>query len=274
MFYFAQVCKIDLSFAEGDVARFLARARNQRETMPSSTTHAASRRATAINEPRATARSTTPERILDTAERLFAMHGYFGTSIRDIMQSCGMELSLARYHFGSKDALFQQAIGRRAAVISRQVIESLEVELAPLQGERPDVEAIVTALSAPAFAHLKSGDPGWRNYLRLLTQIGCLLERPDLTAPFYDQYAPAAAHYRDAFAKALPRVTRETVELVQHFVESVFHLVLNELYAQEARSGAKALTTAHIERMRTYLIRFAVGGIEAMVSSASAQRGS
>ncbi|MGF6291079.1 AcrR family transcriptional regulator [Paraburkholderia youngii] len=144
--------------------------------MPSRTTHAASSPATAINEPRATARSTTPERILDTAERLFAMHGYFGTSIRDIMQSCGMELSLARYHFGSKDALFQQAIGRRAAVISRQVIESLEAGLAPLRGKRPDVETIVTALSAPAFAHLTSGDPGWRNYLRLLTQIGCLLD--------------------------------------------------------------------------------------------------
>jgi AcrR family transcriptional regulator len=235
---------------------------------------AASSAAAAIKEPSAAARRTTAERILDTAERLFAMHGYFGTSIRDIMQSCGMELSLARYHFGNKDALFQQAIGRRAAVISQQVSESLDAALAPLQGERPDVEAIVTALSAPAFAHLKSGDPGWRNYLRLLTQIGCLLERPDLTAPFYDQYAPAAARYRDAFASALPGATRETVELVQHFVESVFHLVLNELYAQEARSETRALTAAHIERMRTYLIRFAVGGIEGMVSSSATKRGS
>ncbi|SEJ90037.1 transcriptional regulator, TetR family [Paraburkholderia diazotrophica] len=238
--------------------------------MSSRNTQAASNPAADNKEPRASARGTTPERILDTAERLFATHGYFGTSIRDIMQGCGMELSLARYHFGSKDALFQQAIGRRAAVISLQVIESLEAVLAPLHGEPPNVEAIVTALSAPAFAHLKSGDPGWQNYLRLLTQIGCLLERPDLTAPFYGQYAPAAARYRDAFARALPGATRETVELVQHFVESVFHLVLNELYAKEARSGARALTGQHIERMRTYLIRFAVGGIEAMVNSASA----
>ncbi|MEX3958956.1 TetR/AcrR family transcriptional regulator [Trinickia sp. EG282A] len=216
----------------------------------------------------------TPERILDTAERLFAMHGYFGTSIRDIMQTCGIELSLARYHFGSKDALFQRAIGRRAAVISQQVIESLDAALAASHGERPHVEAIVIALCTPAFAHLKSGDTGWRNYLRLLTQIGCLLERPDLTAPFYDQYAPAAARYRDAFAKALPGATRETIELVQHFVESVFHLVLNELYAQEARSGTRALAASDIERMRTYLIRFAVGGIEAMVGSGSARPGS
>lgn len=241
--------------------------------MSSRNNQAAAAPATDHKAPRASARNTTPERILDTAERLFATHGYFGTSIRDIMQTCGMELSLARYHFGSKDALFQQAIGRRAAMISQQVIESLEAALASTHGKRPDVEAIVTALSTPAFAHLKSGDPGWRNYLRLLTQSGCLLERPDLTAPFYDQYAPAAARYRDAFAKALPRASPETVELVQHFVESVFHLVLNELYAKEARSGTRALSAQHVERMRTYLIRFAVGGIEAMVNSAADQPG-
>ena len=239
--------------------------------MSSRNAQAASSPAADKREPRAPARNTTAERILDTAERLFAMHGYFGTSIRDIMQTCGMELSLARYHFGSKDALFQQAIGRRAAVISQQVIESLEATLAQVRRGRPNVESIVTALAAPAFAHLKSGDPGWQNYLRLLTQTSCLLERPDLTAPFYDQYAPAAARYRDAFAKALPRASRETVELVQHFVESVFHLVLNELYAKEARSETRALTAEHIERMRVYLIRFAVGGIEALINSAPDQ---
>jgi AcrR family transcriptional regulator len=242
--------------------------RHEKEAMPPKSTHAA------IAEPRVFARRTTSERILDTAEMLFAMHGYFGTSIRDIMQTCGMELSLARYHFGSKDALFQQAIGRRATVISQQVIESLETALAARRGTPPDIETIVTALSSPAFTHLQSGDPGWRNYLRLLTQIGCLLERPDLTAPFYDQYAPAAARYGDAFAQALPGAPRETVELVQHFVESVFHLVLNELYAQDARSGARALTASQIERMRDYLIRFAVGGIEALVNSESVNRGS
>ena len=186
------------------------------------------------------------------------------------MQTCGIGLSLARYHFGSKDALFQQATGRRAAIISQQVIESLEAALASAHGQRPDAEAIATEL---AFTHLKSGNQGRHNYLRLLTQIGCLLERHDLTAPFHDQYARAAARYSNAFAKAFPRAARETVELVQHFVESVFHLVLNELYAKEARSGTRALSAQHVERMRTYLIRFAVGGIEAMANSAADQPG-
>ncbi|MGF6598470.1 AcrR family transcriptional regulator [Paraburkholderia sp. GAS448] len=240
--------------------------------MPSRSTHAA--RAPTTDEPArasapvALARRTTVERILDTAEELFARHGYFGTSIRDIMQACGLEFSLARYHFGNKDALFREAIGRRAGAISQQVIASLDALLDSLGDAPPSTAAIVTALSAPAFEHLKSGERGWHNYLRLLTQNSCLRERPDLTAPFYDQYSPAAARYRQAFALALPEADPDTVRLVQRFVESVFHLVLNELYARAAKSNAQvkasALSPAEVERMRTYLVRFAVGGIDSL----------
>jgi AcrR family transcriptional regulator len=237
-----------------------------------------SARATSAAEPATTtapaalARRTTAERILDTAEELFALHGYFGTSIRDIMQACGLEFSLARYHFGNKDALFREAIGRRAGAISQQVIASLDAVLDHAGDLPPGIEAIVTALSTPAFEHLKSGERGWHNYLRLLTQNGCLLERPDLTAPFYDQYSPAAARYREAFALALPDADPDTVRLVQSFVESVFHLVLNELYARAAKAnsnaGAAPLSFAEIEKMHTYLVRFAVGGIDALAPTA------
>src|SRR5260370_18264576 len=103
-------------------------------------------------------RRSTPERILDTAEELFALHGYFGRSIREIMQVCGLDFSLARYPFGSKDALFREAIGRRAGAISLQVVASLDALLQRLGDTPPSVEAIVTALSAPAFAHLQNGD--------------------------------------------------------------------------------------------------------------------
>jgi AcrR family transcriptional regulator len=227
-------------------------------------------------EPIALVRRTTAERILDTAEELFALHGYFGTSIRDIMQACGLEFSLARYHFGNKDTLFREAIGRRAGAISQQVIASLDAVRDAAGDVPPGIEAIVTALSTPAFEHLKNGEPGWHNYLRSLTQNGCLLERPDLTAPFYDEYSPAAERYRETFALALPTADSDTIRLVQSFVESVFHLVLNELYARAAKAssnaGASPLSSAEIEQMHTYLVRFAVGGIDALTPPSRSPR--
>ena len=52
----------------------------------------------------------TRERILDAAERLFMAHGYDGTSMRQITGDAGVNLAAVNYHFGSKEALMQEAM--------------------------------------------------------------------------------------------------------------------------------------------------------------------
>ena len=47
----------------------------------------------------------TKERILDTAERLFAKQGYAATSLRGIIAEAGVNLAAVHYHFHSKEAL-------------------------------------------------------------------------------------------------------------------------------------------------------------------------
>ena len=44
----------------------------------------------------------TKERILDTAERLFAQQGYAATSLRGIIAEAGVNLAAVHYHFHSK----------------------------------------------------------------------------------------------------------------------------------------------------------------------------
>jgi AcrR family transcriptional regulator len=51
--------------------------------------------------------SATRERILATAERLFAEHGYDGISLRTIATEAKAHLALIRYHFGSKEDLYR-----------------------------------------------------------------------------------------------------------------------------------------------------------------------
>lgn len=48
----------------------------------------------------------THERILDTAERLFALNGYERTSIRDITNEADCNVAAVNYHFGGKDKLY------------------------------------------------------------------------------------------------------------------------------------------------------------------------
>lgn len=45
--------------------------------------------------------------ILETAERLFAINGFNGASVRDIAQEAGVNVAMISYYFGSKEKLME-----------------------------------------------------------------------------------------------------------------------------------------------------------------------
>ncbi|GIP41154.1 hypothetical protein J31TS4_44340 [Paenibacillus sp. J31TS4] len=54
-----------------------------------------------------TSEPAVKERILSSAKKLFARHGYDGTTVRRICEEAGVNLALVSYHFGGKEQLFQ-----------------------------------------------------------------------------------------------------------------------------------------------------------------------
>ncbi|MCB1167281.1 MAG: TetR/AcrR family transcriptional regulator [Leptospiraceae bacterium] len=50
------------------------------------------------------------DRILDAARRAFSQNGYFGTSIRQISNLCGLKQPSIYHHFESKENLFRSAL--------------------------------------------------------------------------------------------------------------------------------------------------------------------
>jgi TetR/AcrR family transcriptional regulator len=55
---------------------------------------------------------TTPERILDVAERLFAQKGFAGTAVRDIASEAGLTAPSLYNHFEGKQALYEAVLSR------------------------------------------------------------------------------------------------------------------------------------------------------------------
>ena len=51
---------------------------------------------------------STDQKILFTAEKLFAEKGFYATSTRDIAKSAGVNVSMISYYFGSKEKLFEE----------------------------------------------------------------------------------------------------------------------------------------------------------------------
>jgi AcrR family transcriptional regulator len=68
------------------------------------------------------------EMILDVAEKLFAEHGYDGTSTRMLAKEAGINIAMLSYYFGSKDKLFGALVERRLGQ-TREKIQSMAVQV-------------------------------------------------------------------------------------------------------------------------------------------------
>lgn len=64
------------------------------------------------------------EALLQAARRAFAARGYAGASVRQIAGAAGVNLGLVRYHFGSKDKLYEQVIDRAMAPLRDRLVEA------------------------------------------------------------------------------------------------------------------------------------------------------
>lgn len=90
----------------------------------------------------------TRQRILETAERLFAEYGFTGVSLRTITTEAQVNIAAIHYHFGTKEELIEQIFARGAKPIAEERLRLLE---ACREGPgRPRlVEQIVEAFLAP-----------------------------------------------------------------------------------------------------------------------------
>src|SRR5690606_8683349 len=98
----------------------------------------------------ATSRSTqTRDAILDAAERLFAEQGHDNTSMRQITQAAGVNLSAVNYHFGSKYALVDAVFQRRLDALTDERLRILDELEANAGGQRLTPSALVAACLGP-----------------------------------------------------------------------------------------------------------------------------
>nr|WP_163802114.1 TetR/AcrR family transcriptional regulator [Mycolicibacterium sediminis] len=115
--------------------------------------------------PRADRASTTREAILTAAERLYAEHGVFAVSNRQVSEAAGQGNNAAvGYHFGTKTDLVR-AIEQR----HRAPVEKLRDEMVAAAGGSTDLRDWVACLVRPLTDHLEAlGNPTW--YARFAAQ--------------------------------------------------------------------------------------------------------
>ncbi|MQY06899.1 TetR/AcrR family transcriptional regulator [Actinomadura macrotermitis] len=70
------------------------------------------------------------DRVLAAATRLFAAHGYDGTSTRQIAEAAGLNIATVAYHAGGKRELYL-AVMERAHQAERDAVEAAVAEFTP-----------------------------------------------------------------------------------------------------------------------------------------------
>lgn len=178
------------------------------------------------------AQSDTVTKILDSAEALFAEHGFAETSLRTITAKADVNLAAVNYHFGSKKALIQAVFERFLTPFSQMVESRIEAH----QKETPDtplsVEEILQIV-ARAIASVSQGD---RRRLSIFMRLAGLA------------YTQGQGHlrkylqteYRGIFRRLMMVITMATPDLqpVERFWR--FHFML----------GATAFTMSSMESLQ------------------------
>lgn len=118
--------------------------------------------AAGVREPR--------EQILDAAEKLFAMHGFYGVTTRQVAREAQVDVALTHYYFGTKRGLFDSVFLRRAEILNRERLESLD-RYAGAHADRLTPEGAMAAFIDPLIERSLTGGAGWKSYFALVAQV-------------------------------------------------------------------------------------------------------
>lgn len=109
--------------------------------------------------------SSTRDRLLDEAERLFASSGIDRVTSREIVGAADQRnVSAVSYHFGSREGLLLEILARRGGPV-----DDARGRQRDAVGSRPALRSLVACLVEPYTALLD--DPGGRSYLRIVAQL-------------------------------------------------------------------------------------------------------
>ena len=207
-------------------------------------------------------RVTNKERILEIAERLFAKRGFDGVSLREITNEAGVDVALVKYHFGSKQGLFDELLRRRAEAINRERSDALDAVLA--KHDPAPVEEIVDAFTHTLLNKVVSEDPSWRSYFGLLAQVNNNPEWGGKTMS--KNFDPLVRRFVEAIGRALPDCDEADLYWCYHFWSGALTLTFADTKRIDGLSGGLC-ESSDFESVHKRLVPFISAGFRALCQS-------
>jgi AcrR family transcriptional regulator len=199
---------------------------------------------------------STKDRILGAAEELFALHGFSGTSLRQVTARAAVNIAAVNYHFGSKENLVNEVFRRRMDDMSRERLAALQQAIAAYPG---DLEQILAAFVEPALAMAQDRHGGGA-FIRVIARA--YAESNDSLRKFLsDQYGHVLREFAKALATCMPGLGKEALYWRLDFLSGALTYAMADFGLIKRPSGVSEAT--HRQRAAKALIRFAAAGFQA-----------
>lgn len=200
--------------------------------------------------------------ILDAAEALFSVNGFYGVTVREVAARVGVDAALLNYYFESKRGLFDAVFQRRAEIANRQRMNSMN--------RYRDSTAVMTvegclqAYFEPVLHWWETGGEGWKNYQRLVALINITPSwGSEVMAQHFD---PVVQRLIELLREALPGVRDEDLYWCYHFVSGALSLSIADTGRIDTLSGGLC-HSSDVAAIRKRISYFMAAGTAALCNS-------
>ena len=206
----------------------------------------------------------TQRKLLDSALKLFAEHGFQQTSTRMITQEADVNLASVNYHFGSKEALIQAVFVSFLDPLTESLLKALE----SIQAKTPEnltIEAVLSTFADAALVVSHRMPNGASMFMSLLGRSFSEPQMGHLRRFLSERYQEIVKRYEEVLAEAVPEI--EPIELFWrlHFMLGAAGFTLASA-STLCRLAEKDFNTPMSERdVLRRLIPFLAAGLRAPV---------
>jgi AcrR family transcriptional regulator len=199
-------------------------------------------------------------KILRAAEQLFGEQGFEGCSLREVADLAQVNQGMIHYFFKSKETLFTEAYMASGRLLVDERLQLLDAEEAASRGNPVPLERLIEIFLKPAVKIAMRGTSG-RNFLRMQARLQLDQSRfgSRLRSGLYDE---SSRRFVEAFARALPQLTREQVSWRFVFMLGTYQYVLANTGRLEVISGGTCSGKDYSEALRQ-MIPFVAAGMSA-----------
>ena len=199
----------------------------------------------------------TKDKILDSAEYLFANKGLKDTSVRDITSHAKVHLAAVNYHFNTKDGLLRALVERRLKPLNQQRLELLDKYENRFGQGSVAVESVLYALIAPAIKMCFEAP----DFLKITGQIVSHPDEETYTI-YLSNFDELFTRVKDVLVFSLPHISEEELMWRIHFViGSTIHTCTNYSGLSVLSHGVCEMNDQ--EEIVNTLISFCTAGLKA-----------